>query len=304
MIGSDHTKKLPAKKELSQNSARPRAGLYLVATPIGNLRDISLRALDVLTACDALICEDSRVSGGLLSAYGLKKDLLVYNDHATDRQREVIVQRLLKGDVLALVSDAGTPLVSDPGYKLVREALAADIHVSVLPGASAPVAALQLSGLPSDSFSFIGFLPPKTRARQAFLQRWRHVPGTLLAFETGPRLAESLADMCAVLGARPAAVVREITKLYEESVRGDLASLAERYKAEGPPKGEIVVAIGGAAEVSSSLAETEPALRRALEVLGTKQASQLIADIFGVPGKDVYNLALTLSKSGRRACDA
>ncbi|MCD8562523.1 MAG: 16S rRNA (cytidine(1402)-2'-O)-methyltransferase, partial [Alphaproteobacteria bacterium] len=147
----------------------------------------------------------------------------------------------------------------------------------------------------SDAFSFIGFLPSKTKARREVLEHWRHVPGTLLAFETGPRLAESLADMRDVLGARPAAVVREITKLYEESVRGDLAFLAGHYKDSGPPKGEIVVAIGGAPEENTDLGAIEPALRSALKVLGTKQASQLIAEIYGRPGKEIYNHALALA---------
>jgi 16S rRNA (cytidine1402-2'-O)-methyltransferase len=299
MSAPDHTKKPPLKKELSQNSAKARPGLYLVASPIGNLRDISLRALDMLEGCDALICEDSRVSGGLLSAYGLKKELLIYNDHATDRQREAILQRLGQGQVLAMVSDAGTPLVSDPGYKLVRAALAEGLYVSALPGACAPVLALQLSGLPSDSFSFIGFLPHKTKARQDVLARWKNVPGTILAFETGPRLAESLADMRDVLGPRPAAVLREMTKLYEEGVRGDLGTLAAHYAEHGAPKGEIVVAIGGAPEMETSLGEVEPALKSALRLLGTKQASQLIAEIFGLPAKEVYSFALEIAQSGR-----
>ncbi|MCD8571671.1 MAG: 16S rRNA (cytidine(1402)-2'-O)-methyltransferase [Alphaproteobacteria bacterium] len=284
-------------KDLSQKPMKQtiKPGLYLVATPVGNLRDITLRALDMLEACDALICEDSRVSGGLLSAYGLKKELIVYNDHASDKQRDMILSRLKTGQTLAMVSDAGTPLVSDPGYKLVRMALADDIYVSALPGASAPLLALQLSGLPSDSFSFAGFLPVKTKARQETLERWSGVPGTLLMFETAPRLIESLKDMKAVLGDRPACVARELTKLYEESRRGLLSQLISHYEEKGPPKGEIVVAVGAVEGGIQGMEDIIPALRRALDVLGTRQASRLIADIYDRPGKEVYNLALSLS---------
>lgn len=296
MTGPDHTKKAPPKKELSQKSRKTKAGLYLVATPIGNLRDITLRAMDMLESCDALICEDSRVSGGLLAAYGIRKELIVYNDHASDRQREAVLERLRGGATLALVSDAGTPLVSDPGYKLVRAALAEDIYVSALPGPSAPVLALQLSGLPSDSFSFAGFLPAKTKARCEALETWAYAPGTLLFFETAPRLIESLSDMLSVLGDRPAAVLRELTKLYEEGVRGTLSALLAHYKEKGAPKGEIVVAVGGAAAPEAAGdADITRALKSALSVLGTKEASRLIAEIFDRPAKEVYNLALTLS---------
>lgn len=290
MNTSDHT-----KKPLSRTSEKYKSGLYLVATPIGNLRDITLRALDLLESCDAVLCEDTRVSGGLLSAFGLKKEMVIYNDHASDRQRDMILQRLSQGQVLALISDAGTPLVSDPGYKLVRAALEKDIYVTALPGPSAPLMALQLSALPSDSFTFIGFLPAKTGARKATLERWSDVPGTLLAFETAPRLIESLRDMHTVLGDRPACVMREMTKMYEEGMRGNLGELVAHYEKKGAPKGEIVVVIGGAAQESKGHGDIVPALRKALELLGTKQASQLIAEIYDRPKKEVYALALELS---------
>lgn len=292
---SNHTKKASAKKELSHTGAELKPGLYLVATPIGNLRDITLRALDVLEGCDALVCEDTRVSGKLLSAYGLKKEMIVYNDHTSDSQREFVLKRLRDGAVLAMASDAGTPLVSDPGYKLVRAAQTENIYVTALPGASAPVLALQLSGLPCDSFSFAGFLPAKTKARKDELAQWANVPGTLLFFETAPRLLESLADMQEVLGNRPACVMREMTKMFEEGKRDSLAGLIAHYQQSGPPKGEIVVVVGAADEAPKTQGDIIPALRAALKILGTKEASRLMAEIYDRPAKEVYELALSLA---------
>lgn len=293
-----HTKKAPVKKELSHRASELKPGLYLVATPIGNLRDITLRALDVLEACDALVCEDTRVSGKLLSAYGLKKEMIVYNDHASDFQREAVLKRLREGAVLAMASDAGTPLVSDPGYKLVRAAQAEDVYVTALPGASAPVLALQLSGLPCDSFSFAGFLPAKTKARKDELAKWTDSPSTLLFFETAPRLLESLSDMQEVLGDRPACVMREMTKMFEEGRRDSLSALLEHYKQSGPPKGEIVVVVGAAEQGPQAQGDIAPALRAALKMLGTKEASRLMAEIFDRPAKEVYELALSLANKG------
>ncbi|MCB1556864.1 MAG: 16S rRNA (cytidine(1402)-2'-O)-methyltransferase [Alphaproteobacteria bacterium] len=274
------------------------AGLYLVATPIGNLRDITLRALDVLTAADAVLCEDSRVSGKLMQAYGLKKKLVVYNDHSGPRDRGRIVSLLTQGNALALISDAGTPLIADPGYKLVRDCLDQGLAVTPIPGPNATLGALQLSGLPSDRFSFLGFLPPKSAARRTALQDWVAVPGTLVTFETGPRLLASLRDMAEVLGDRAAAVVREITKRHEESRRGTLSDLAAFYETEGPPKGEIVVVIAPPEAAVWSDAALEEALRDALKTMSVKDAAASVAKRTGVPRRKLYDRGAALAKNG------
>lgn len=223
-------------------------GLYVVATPIGNAADITLRALSVLREVDAIACEDSRVTAKLLARHDIRAKLMAYHEHNAARVRPQILARLAAGGRIALVSDAGTPLVSDPGYKLVRGCIEAGIPVVPLPGPSAPLAALVLSGLPSDRFLFAGFLPAKAAARRKIFSELAAVPATLLFFESAQRLSESLADMADVLGDRPAAVAREITKLFEECRRGSLAELAAHYRDAGPPKGEIVVVCGGATE--------------------------------------------------------
>lgn len=268
-------------------------GLYLVATPIGNLRDITLRALDVLAAADLVVCEDTRVSGKLMQAYGIKAKLLPYNDHNAGKQRGPIVEKLAAGGRVALISDAGTPLISDPGYKLVRDCLDLGIMVTTLPGANAVLSALQLSGLPSDRFTFAGFSPAKTVGRKEWLQTLVSAPGTLVIYETGPRLAAALADMAAVLGGeREAAVVREITKMYEESRRGTLASLAEAYAGEDAPKGEIVVVIGTGTEKEASAEDVDDMLRAALATLSVRDAAAHVAAATGLPKKQIYERAL------------
>lgn len=268
-------------------------GLYLVATPIGNLRDITLRALDVLAAADLVVCEDTRVSGKLMQAYGIKAKLLPYNDHNAGKQRGPIIEKLSAGGRVALISDAGTPLISDPGYKLVRDCLDLGIMVTTLPGANAVLSALQLSGLPSDRFTFAGFSPAKTAGRKEWLQTLVSAPGTLVIYETGPRLAAALADMAAVLGgAREAAVVREITKMYEESRRGTLAALAETYAAEDAPKGEIVVVIGVGTEKEASAEDVDDMLRAALATLSVRDAAAHVAAATGLPKKQIYERAL------------
>ncbi len=277
-----------------KNTVTP--GLYLVATPIGNLGDITLRALDVLAVCDRVICEDTRVSGKLLEHFGIKKPLLPYNDHNADRQRGPILQMLRDGQRVAFISDAGTPLVSDPGYKLVRECIAEGIMVTALPGANAPLTALQLSGLPSDAFSFIGFLPPKSAARKKYLVEWRNAPGTLIAFETAPRLHDALTDIHEVLGEREVAVARELTKLHEEIVRGNVSELAERYEGS-EPKGEIVLVIGRGAAAAMNDDEIAAALKKALQSMSTKEAAAYVAEISGRPRKEIYNLALSLREA-------
>jgi 16S rRNA (cytidine1402-2'-O)-methyltransferase len=272
-------------------------GLYVIATPIGNADDITLRALAVLRGVDVIACEDSRVTAKLLARHGLTGKLLPYHEHNAARVRPQILARLADGERIALVSDAGTPLVSDPGYKLVRACIDAGLAVVPLPGASAPLAALILSGLPSDRFLFAGFLPAKTAARRRALEDLAAVPATLLFFESAQRLPESLADMADVLGERPAAVAREITKLFEECRRGALGELAAHYKKNGPPKGEIVVVCGGAtAETRSETAESLDAqLTAALDHLSLKDAVAAVRAATGLPRKQVYARALQLA---------
>src|ERR687893_110890 len=223
-------------------------GLYVVATPIGNLRDVSFRALSTLAAADAVLAEDTRVTKTLLAHYGITTPLVTYNEHSNDAVRERMIHRLREGQALALVSDAGTPLVSDPGYKLVQAAIAEGLPVTPIPGPSALLTALVVSGLPTDRFFFEGFLPPKSGARRTRLGELATIPGTLMLFEGPHRLPEMLTDAAAVLGERQAVVARELTKLFETVRRGTLAELAGQFAEEGPPKGEIVVLIGEATE--------------------------------------------------------
>jgi len=276
------------------------SGLYVVATPIGNASDITLRALDVLKAVDAIACEDSRVTMKLMARHGIGTKLIAYHEHNAADMRPKILAGLRRGARIALVSDAGTPLVSDPGYKLVREAIEEGLKVVPLPGPSAPLAALILSGLPSDRFLFAGFLPPKTAARRGALGELAAVPATLLFFESAQRLTETLADMAAVLGERPASVSRELTKLYEETRRGTLRELAEHYAAAGAPKGEIVIAVGGAdaANQTASAESLDEQLRLALASSSVKDAAALVAAASGLPRKQVYARALKMKSGG------
>src|SRR5215216_6428773 len=220
------------------------AGLYVVATPIGNLKDVSFRALSVLAAADAVLAEDTRVTKTLLAHYGITTPLVAYHEHSNEAVRERMVHRVREGQALALVSDAGTPLVSDPGYKLVQAAIEAGLPVTPIPGPSAMLTALVVSGLPTDRFFFEGFLPAKSGARRTRLQAIAGIPGTLILYEAPHRLPEMLADAAEILGGRPAVVARELTKLFETVRRGDLPDLARQFAREGPPKGEIVVLVG------------------------------------------------------------
>ncbi|MGH6976545.1 MAG: 16S rRNA (cytidine(1402)-2'-O)-methyltransferase [Stellaceae bacterium] len=273
-------------------------GLYLVATPIGNLADVTLRALDVLHGADAVLCEDTRVTAKLLARYGIAAATNPYHDHNAERVRPVVLARLKAGAALALVSDAGTPLVSDPGYKLVRAALAEGIAVTVVPGASATLTALLGSGLPPDRFLFVGFLPPKAAGRRGALDEIKDVAATLVFFESAPRLAESLADMAAVLGPRPAAVARELTKLHEEVRRGDLAALAEHYRTAGPPKGELVLVVGPPPPAAASESDVDRALGVALAHKSLREAVEDVVAATGARRRQVYARALAL-KGGR-----
>jgi len=270
-------------------------GLYLVATPIGNLRDITLRALDVLAQVDVILCEDTRITSKLLQAYDIRaKTLDVYSDHTADKMRPRILADLSAGKRIALVSDAGTPLISDPGYKLVRDALDLGLNVTCLPGANAVLSALQLSGLPTHQFSFLGFLPPKTKARRSAMEPWAHQPGTLVLYESGPRLLETLIDIEHVFGMRECAVVREITKMFEESRRGTVRVLIDHYSAEGPPKGEMVIVIAPAQPRVWTDDEIDEALTKALRTQHVKDAAATIAVQSGESKKKIYDRALKL----------
>ncbi len=281
-------------------SSKPEPGLYLTAVPIGNAGDITLRALTVLAAADAIACEDTRMTGKLLAIYGIKAALLPYHDHNAERMRPAIVARIAAGQAVALVSDAGTPLISDPGFKLVAAVRAAGLAVTCLPGASAPLAALLLSGLPCDRFLFAGFPPARAAARRAAFAELAAVPATLVFFESAPRLAAGLADLAAVLGDRDAAVARELTKRFEEVRTGRLAELAAYYAEAGPPKGEIVVVVGPAMPGAAATDEAgiERDLRAALGRASLRDAVAEIAAAYGRPRREVYRQALALVEAG------
>jgi 16S rRNA (cytidine1402-2'-O)-methyltransferase len=268
-------------------------GLYIVATPIGNLSDLTPRAAAVLAAADLLAVEDSRVTARLLRHIDVKRPMTAYHDHNADRVRPGLVEQMRTRSV-ALVSDAGTPLISDPGYKLVRDARAAGIKVTTLPGPSAAIAALTLAGLPTDRFAFFGFLPSKAAARAAAIAEAGRFDGTLVFYESGPRLGAALAALREGLGGRDAAVVREISKTYEETVTGSLADLADRF-AEAPPKGEIVIVVGPPPEPAPAGAvELDAALTEALGRLSPSRAAGEVAATLGLAKRDVYARALEL----------
>ncbi len=272
------------------------AGLHLVSTPIGNLRDITLRALEVLAGADLIACEDTRVTGTLTRHYGIATPLTPYHDHNAEAARPKILARLAQGGAVALVSDAGTPLVSDPGYKLVRAVCEAGHAVSALPGASAVLAALSVAGLPTDRFFFEGFLPPKQAARQKRIAKLGAIPATLVLFESGSRLPATLADLAARFGAREAAVCRELTKLHEEVRRADLTSLARHYEADAETRGEIVVVIAPPAEDAAQADDLDELLRGALARVSVKDAVGEVALATGRPRREVYQRALELAK--------
>jgi 16S rRNA (cytidine1402-2'-O)-methyltransferase len=271
-------------------------GLYVVATPIGNLGDVTLRALATLAGADLIACEDTRVSRKLFERYGITVPLAAYHDHNAAKARPALLRRLAEGAAVALVSDAGTPLVSDPGYKLVCAAQDAGHPVTALPGPSALLAALAVAGLPTDQFLFAGFLPPKQAARRSRIAELAAIPATIVLFETGPRLAATLADLAAGLGRRDAAVCRELTKLHEEIRRGDLGTLAQGAEA-GESRGEIVLVIGPpAASEQPSAADAEALLRQALARSSLKDAVAEIAEATGLPRRQLYQQALELTK--------
>lgn len=286
-----------APDESKSDAAPLKPGLYVVATPIGNLGDITRRALDVLGRADLVACEDTRVTGRLMQLLGLSARLLPYHEHNAAEMRPKLLAALAEGRSVALVSDAGTPLISDPGYRLVRMAEAAGHPVTALPGASAVLAALCLAGLPTDRFFFAGFLPPKSAARRRALAELVAIPGTLIFFETAPRLAESLADMGAVLGPREAAVARELTKLHEEVRRAPLDRLAAEFAARESLKGELVVVVGppqADAAAPADDATLDRLLSDAMARLSLADAADAVATATGRRRKDVYARALAL----------
>ena len=274
-------------------------GLYLVATPIGNLRDITVRALEVLAAADLIACEDTRVSRKLTEHYGIATPRTPYHDHNAADARPMLLAHLANGATIALISDAGTPLVSDPGYKLARAAREAGVSVTALPGASAVLAALSVSALPTDHFFFEGFLPAKERARRARIAALKRIPATLVLFESGPRIAATLGDLAAELGPREATICRELTKLHEEARRGDLATLAHDYAAGAETRGEFVLVIAPPAEDVGASADVDGLLRAALTRLSVKEAVAEVAAVTGAPRRAVYQRALALDKERR-----
>jgi 16S rRNA (cytidine1402-2'-O)-methyltransferase len=272
------------------------AGLFIVATPIGNLRDITLRAIDTLKDADAIACEDTRVTRRLLSALDIDSTLLTYHEHNAAKMRPRLIDRMRNGASIALVSDAGTPLISDPGFKLVRACHEAEIAVTALPGPSAVMTGLVLSGLPTDRFQFCGFLPSRRGARRAMLETVAAIDATLVFFESARRLPDTLVDMADLLGARDAAVTRELTKLFEEVRHGDLVTLAALYE-DNPPKGEVVIVVGAPGD-SDGEVDIDAMLRGALADMSVRDAAATVATASGAPRRDVYQRALAIAKDG------
>ena len=289
--------------EISSETASPEllsGGLYITATPIGNARDITLRALTVLRNCDAIVAEDTRFTARLLSIHGIRRPLLIYNDHNAAAVRPNLLQRLREGQSLALVTDAGTPLISDPGYRLVKAAREEDLPVIPIPGPSAVTAALSAAGLPCDRFFFAGFLPAKTGERRAALAALASIPATLVIFESPHRLAESLSEMAEVLGDREAAVARELTKIHEEIRRGPLRDLATHYSS-ARVRGELVVLIAPASEPAGpDHARIDSLLQQALTFMPVKVAAAFVAEATSARRRDVYLRALALGGRGGR----
>lgn len=290
----------PERTGFGVDTAQFTPGLYLVATPIGNAADITLRALALLQKADLVACEDSRVTGPLLKRYGIGTALFPYHEHNAAKVRPQLIEKLKAGATVALVSDAGTPLINDPGYKLVRACIEEGVAVTALPGASAVLTGLSLSGLPSDRFLFAGFPPPKSAARRKWLAELNAVQATLVMLESAQRLEDSLSDMAAVFGGmREAAVARELTKKFEEVRRGPLAELAAHYAQAGAPKGEITLVIAPPAEqAEASAADLDGALTEAMARLPLRQAVDEVATLLNLSRKPVYARALEL-KDGK-----
>ena len=280
-------KPIPADAE-SQSALE--AGLYVTATPIGHSRDITLRALEVLRSCDVIVAEDTRVTAKLLTIHGISRPLKSYNDHNAALERPKLLARLREGARIALVSDAGTPLISDPGYKLVREATAEGIEVYAIPGPCAALAALSVAGLPTDRFLFAGFPPARSGERRTFLSELKGVRATLVFYESAQRLTACLVDMADILGPRAATVARELTKLHEEIRRGTLAELVEAFAS--PPKGEITIIVGAPAKPDPDYAQADRLLDSALAFMPVRAAADLVADALKMPRRETYERAL------------
>lgn len=278
-----------------------KAGLYIVATPIGNLGDITRRSLDTLRSVDVIACEDTRITGKLLNAFLIKKPMIAYHEHSASGRLPKLLQMISEGKSVALVSDAGTPLISDPGYKLVEAATDHGLFVTTLPGASAVISALTLAALPTNRFLFMGFAPTKKKARHDWFAAEKNTATTLVYYENAKRLADSLADAESALGDRKAAVCREITKKFEQVVRGNLQELVERYRIDGPPKGEVVVVIAPAEQSKNQAkkfdVDTDEILKMALEHMSVKSAAAFVAEITGERRKEIYQKALTLNNA-------
>lgn len=272
------------------------SALYLVATPIGNLGDITLRALQTLAASDVIACEDTRSSRVLLQRYGIETRLTPYHDHNGPAARPALLARLEAGEAVALISDAGTPLIADPGYKLVVAARQAGHKVVAIPGPSAVVAALSIAGQPTDQFTFAGFLPSKEKARADAISALGQLPGTVCLYEAPSRLAASLAALADGLGAeRQASVCRELTKRFETVQTGSLAELSIHYRDEEEPRGEIVIVLAPAEQTEVTQDNVDDALRAALKTERVKDAAKLVSEAYGLPKRDLYQRALKLA---------
>lgn len=273
----------------------------MVATPIGNASDISLRAMDVLGRVDLVACEDTRTSGKLLAIHGISARLTPYHEHNADRVRANLTRRLKNGQTVALISDAGTPLISDPGYRLVRDCIEMEIPVTTVPGPSAILAALVLSGLPMDRFMFAGFLPNRSGGRRRALADLSSIPATLVFMESPRRLAASLGDMAEVLGDRKAVVARELTKMFEEARRATLCQLAEYYRTNDRPKGEIMVVVAPSGKPPPpDDAELDEKIIKALECSSLRDAAAEIAVSTGLPRQKIYARALKIKRQKQR----
>jgi len=271
-------------------AASLEAGLHLVATPIGNLGDVTLRALSALAAADVVLCEDTRVSSRLLERYSIKATMKPYHEHNAEAVRPAIIEALKNGSAYVLISDAGVPLVSDPGYRLVRACVDAGLKVHSLPGASSTLTALTLSGLPSDAFTFIGFLPQKEKARLDHLAKFSAVPSTLIAFESPHRVLDALADIHEVFPNRIIALCRELTKLHEEVLRGSAAEIRDVLEKRESVRGEIVLVIAPPTDEAEPVTdnEIESAISIALQDHSASKAASLVSKEFGLPKEDIY----------------
>ena len=281
---------------MSEKGKKIQPGLYIVSTPIGNLADMTHRAQAVLATADIIACEDTRVTGKLLAHFDIATPAVAYHDHNEQKILPKLMERLKAGQIVALVSDAGTPLISDPGYHLVREAHGAGILVSSIPGASAVMAALACGGLPTDRFMFAGFLPAKTHARRKALGELAFLKATLVFYESPRRLAKSLTDIYEILGERQAAICRELTKLFEEIRKAPLSELVRHYGKADSPKGEIVIMVGPPAEAQDTENQLDAALKQALEKLSLKESVASVTYTLGLKRKQVYARALELSE--------